>query len=227
MPLLAADDPLPGRPSRILLAGTSGSGKTTVAGRIEAILGLPHVELDSLHHGPQWTPREEFGDDVAAFSSGPAWVTEWQYAAVRPLLAARADLVVWLDLPRRTVMRQVVVRTLSRKVRRQQLWHGNTEPPLRTIFRDPEHIIRWAWRTHHYTRPRIRDLLAGRPALPVVRLRSRREIDRWLAGPWCGPSAAGDPAPSHPAIRWPNRPGNSRFGGCDGRTRSRARTAAG
>lgn len=183
MPLLAPDDPLPGRPSRILLAGTSGSGKTTVAGRVAALLGIPHVEMDSLHHGPQWTPREEFLADVESFSSGPAWVTEWQYDKVRPLLADRADLVVWLDLPRRTVMRQVVVRTLARKIRRQELWNGNIEPPLRTILRDPEHIVRWAWRTHPYTPPRIRALLAGRPTLPVVRLRSRRDVDRWLAGP--------------------------------------------
>lgn len=189
MPLLAAGDPLPCRPSRILLAGTSGSGKTTVAGRVAAILGIAHVELDSLHHGPQWTPRAEFLADVDTFSSGPAWVTEWQYAQARPLLADRADLVVWLDLPRRTVMRQVVARTLARTIRRQELWNGNTEPPLRTIFRDPDHIVRWAWRTNHYTPPRIRDLLASRPALPVVRLRSRRDVDRWLAGPLVTPPA--------------------------------------
>lgn len=183
MPLLAPDDPLPARPSRILLAGTSGSGKTTVAGRVAAILAVPQVELDSLHHGPQWTPRPEFRDDVESFSRSPGWVTEWQYDPVRPLLASRADLVVWLDLPRHTVMRQVVARTLSRRIRQQALWHGNTEPPLRTIFHDPEHIVRWAWRTHHQTPARIRDLLATRPTLSVVRLGSRREVDRWLAGP--------------------------------------------
>ena len=34
-------------------------------------------------------------------------------------------------------------RTVSRVRHRTELWAGNTEPPLRTIFTDPEHILRW------------------------------------------------------------------------------------
>jgi adenylate kinase family enzyme len=88
--VLGPDDPLPRRPRRVLVAGASGAGKTTVAGRVAAVLGVPHVELDSLYHGPGWVPRPEFEADVYAFTAGPAWVTEWQYTKVRPLLAARA-----------------------------------------------------------------------------------------------------------------------------------------
>jgi adenylate kinase family enzyme len=110
-------------------------------------------------------------------------VIEWQYDQVRPLLAERADLVVWLDLPRHVVMRQVVRRTVRRRVRREVLWNGNVEAPLRTVFTDPEHIIRWAWRTHHESEQRISALLAAEPDRPVVRFRSRREADQWLAGP--------------------------------------------
>lgn len=63
-------------------------------------------------------------------------VTEWQYGVVRDQLADRADLVVWLDLPRRSVMRQVVTRTVRRRFRREVLWNGNIEPPLhRILFR--------------------------------------------------------------------------------------------
>src|SRR5690606_20822603 len=36
---------------RILVAGTSGAGKTTLAGRVSGALGLPYTELDSLYHG--------------------------------------------------------------------------------------------------------------------------------------------------------------------------------
>ncbi len=84
---------------------------------------------------------------VEAFSGGPGWVTEWQYGQVRDLLAARADLVVWLDLPRVVVMRQIMVRTVRRRMHRERLWHGNVEPPLWMILADEDHIIRWAWTT--------------------------------------------------------------------------------
>ncbi len=122
-----------------------------------------------------------FEDRGRELCARPAWVCEWQYAVTRPMLAERADLVVWLDLPRPLVMRQVIRRTLSRRVRLTELWHGNSEPPLWTIVREPDHIIRWAWRTHGTTGQRVAELCMQRPELPIVRLRSRREVAAWLA----------------------------------------------
>lgn len=107
-------------------------------------------------------------------------MTEWQYSAVRALLAERADLLVWLDLPRSTVMRQVVARTLRRRLRRERLWNGNLEPPLWTVVTDREHIVRWAWSTHHKSARRVADLRAERPGLVIVRLRSRAAAERWI-----------------------------------------------
>lgn len=183
MPLLSAEDPLAGRPRRILVAGTSGSGKTTLAVRLGTLLQVRHVEIDALFHGPGWTRRPEFEDDVARLVAGPAWVTEWQYGQARALLAVRADLLVWLDLPRWRVMQQVTRRTLRRRLGRSVLWNGNVEPPLWTVLTDPEHIVRWAWSTHAVTARRVADLRQQRPELDVVRLPDRSAVERWLAGP--------------------------------------------
>jgi adenylate kinase family enzyme len=183
VPLLGATDPLPRRPRRVLVAGTSGAGKTTLVRRVAGILGCPHVELDALHHGPDWTPRPDFEADVDLFTAGPAWATEYQYPAVRKLLLDRADLLIWLDLPRVLVIRRVVSRTVTRRVRRELLWNGNQEPPLRTFLTDPDHIVRWAWRMYGPDRLRFAAVAGDRPALPVVRLTSTAEITGWLAGP--------------------------------------------
>jgi len=163
--------------------GTSGSGKTTLAGRAAEVLGIRHVEIDALYHGPDWTPRPSFVEDVRAFAETPAWVTEYQYRAVKPLLAGRADLLVWLDLPRSRVMRQVVGRTLRRRLRRIELWNGNLESSLWTFFTDRDHIVRWAWRMHAHTAERVAQLGIARPDLVAVRLHSRAETHAWLAGP--------------------------------------------
>lgn len=183
VPLLGPEDRLPGCPKRILVAGTSGSGKTTLASRIGALLGIEHVEIDGLYHGPNWTPREQFLVDVTTFSSAPRWVTEWQYRSVRDLLADEADLLVWLDLSRGTVMRQVIVRTVQRRLGRKVLWNGNIEPPLHTFFSDRDHIVRWAWNTHRTSALRIAALRDRRPDLTIVRLRTHADIERWIAGP--------------------------------------------
>ncbi|WP_415363767.1 AAA family ATPase [Saccharothrix sp. BKS2] len=185
MAFLGSADELPHPPRRVLVTGTSGSGKTTLARSVAALLGVSCVEMDALFHGPQWTPRAEFLADVRRFADGSAWVTEWQYSAARPLLLERADTLVWLDHPRHVVMRRVAVRTAVRRFRRQELWNGNVEPPLRTVFTDPEHLLRWAWRSHHRTGERVRGVVAGEHGnrLAVVRLRGQRQVDQWRSGP--------------------------------------------
>jgi adenylate kinase family enzyme len=197
MGMLGADDHLPGRPRRILVGGTSGAGKTTLASLIGQALGIPHTELDSLFHGPNWVPRESFEADVHRFTAEPEWVTEWQYSIVRPLLVERADLLIWIDLPRRTQMRQVVGRTIRRRLRREVLWNGNTEGPFRTFFTDPDHIVRWAWKEHGRMAGKVQQVQDRRPDLPIVRLRSRAEVGRWCAGPLrrCAAAATGGEEP--------------------------------
>lgn len=190
--MLTARDSMLSAPRRILVAGTSGSGKTTLAGEISAKAGAPHTEIDALYHGPGWTPRESFMADVAELVAQPKWVIEWQYGRARPLLLSRADLLVWLDLPRAVVMRRVVRRTVQRTLTRTVLWNGNLEPSLATFFTDPDHIVRWAWRTHHEGVARVTAAMRSRTDLSVVRLTSQHEVDQWLAGPLqnaCHPDA--------------------------------------
>jgi adenylate kinase family enzyme len=181
MPLLTCRDPLPWQPSRVLVAGTSGAGKTHLATLIGQAWQLPRVELDALHHGEDWTPRQTFADEVKTFAAQPRWVTEWQYTAkLGNILHDTADLVVWLDHPRHLVMRQVIIRTLLRRLRREILWNGNVEPPLRTVFTDSEHVIRWAWRTQGGPGQRVASLLKQRRQdVMVVRLRGRRQVNEW------------------------------------------------
>jgi adenylate kinase family enzyme len=148
---------------RISVVGSSGSGKTTLARALADELGLAHVELDALFHGPGWTEPEpdEFRWRVAGAldvaTSG--WVACGNYSAVRsPVVWPRADTVVVLDLPKRVVMRQVVGRTLRRVLRREVLWNGNREPWRNLYAWDPEqNIIRWSWVRHGLYRQRYHE----------------------------------------------------------------------
>ncbi len=177
--LLGPDDPLDFRPRRILINGSSGGGKTTLAAALATDLDLPHTEIDALFHGAGWVPRAEFLDDVTRLAAEPEWVTEWQYDVARPILLPRCDLMVWLNTARPVAMWRVTRRTLRRRLRREELWNGNVEGPLHGVLTDPEHIIRWAWSSHPHAAARVEQVLRERPELPVVRLRTPDEVARW------------------------------------------------
>jgi adenylate kinase family enzyme len=166
---------------RIVVVGVSGAGKTSLARRISTRVGVPHADMDGFFHGRGWVRRPEAVSDVATFVAREAWVTERPYSDVADLVYGRAQLVVWLDLPTWRTMYQVIGRTVSRRLRRTELWHGNIEGPLWRVFVDREHVVRWAWSTRHRYQDWPDALHADWPDLPVVRLRSHAEADAWLA----------------------------------------------
>ncbi|SDQ26864.1 toxin [Microbacterium sp. cf332] len=175
--------------SRIRIVGTSGSGKSVLADRVSAHTGLPRLELDAVFWDEGWRMRDldQARDRVRAFvrDHPQGWVADGNWTSrlgdiLDPGTPGGADTVVWLDLPRRRVMRQVVGRTLRRVVRREELWHGNRERAANLLRWHPEkNIVRWAWTNHHVVREGMLERIAAGER--IVRLRDRSEIDRWVA----------------------------------------------
>lgn len=162
---------------RVSVVGTSGVGKSTFASSLARVLGVSFLELDSLQHQADWTPLpvEEFRARVALVAHGECWVIDGNYSRVQDLVWARADTVIWIDLPRLTVMRRIVWRTLRRVGGRVELWNGNRERWRNFFSLDKEEsVIVWAWQTYAANRARYEEAMAD-PAhghLRFVRLRS-------------------------------------------------------
>jgi adenylate kinase family enzyme len=178
--------PSPGR--RIVVVGTSGSGKTFVAKQLAAILRVPFIDNDSIIHRPNWRPNppEQRLIEFDAATRGEAWTIDGNIGALKSaddiLIAQRADTMIWLDLPRRTVMRQLLRRTISRSWHNTELWHGNRES-WRLSFFSRYSVLWWAWKTHESRRQQYTKIFTD-PAwdrLTRIRLRSRSEINCWLA----------------------------------------------
>ena len=170
---------------RISVVGNSGSGKTTLARKLAAVLGIPHLELDSVFHLPGWEEldRPTFRARVEEFTAGPAWVVDGNYSRVRDIVWERADTVVWLDPPRSRVMRQVIGRTVRRAATRQELWNGNREPMRNFLRVKPEEsIIAWAWTRHHVYRQRYQEAQEDpvHAHLNWIRLTSPDEVAEFL-----------------------------------------------
>ncbi|TDD04189.1 adenylate kinase [Nonomuraea deserti] len=163
------------------MVGNSGSGKSTLAAGLAELLGVPWLELDSIFHMAGWTPRpaEEFRADVDRFTAAVGWVVDGNYSAVRDLVWSRADTVVWLDLPRRTMMRRLLGRTLRRMATGAELWNGNKES-FRFLLDKDESILWHAWTGHTRLRELFREAAAD-PAnahLTFVRIASPADVTR-------------------------------------------------
>lgn len=167
---------------RIAVIGTTGSGKTTLAQRISERLGIPHVELDALHWGPNWgeAPLDVFRERVEGALTGDTWVIDGNYSVVRDIIWSRAETIVWIDYALPLILWRLIWRTLRRIATQEELWNGNREDWRSLFGRDS--LITWALGSHPRHR-RDYPILLQRPEsahVQVYRLRSPRETDEWL-----------------------------------------------
>jgi adenylate kinase family enzyme len=170
---------------RISVAGDSGSGKTTVSGAIATRLGLTHVELDALFHGPNWStsPREEFRRRVSDTLDGlGGWVADGNYGgSLGGLVLERAELLVWLDLPLHLCLRRIWTRTLRRIRTREELWDSKNRETLRGAFFSRDSLFLWTLKAHFRHRREWPARFSAHRRLEVVRLRTQRDVEAWLA----------------------------------------------
>jgi adenylate kinase family enzyme len=167
---------------RVNVKGISGSGKSTFAVELARRLGLPYIELDALHHGPNWSEptREEFRARVLeAMAAAPkGWVIDGNYEGkLGDTVIREADTIVWLDLPFRLKARWLWRRTAHRIRDDVELWNGNRES-WRGVLLGSDALFWWMVRGHFRHRRRWPRRFAGDER--VVRLRSVEEARRWL-----------------------------------------------
>jgi adenylate kinase family enzyme len=176
---------------RIVVVGTTGSGKTTLARQLAQRLGVPHVELDALHWEPGWTeaPTAVFRQRVAEALKGNSWVVDGNYHTVRDIVWSQANLLVWLDYRLAVLLWRLWRRTIVRHITRKELWNGNRES-FRTTFLSRESILLWQLQSYRRRRREYPQTFAlpEYSHLRVVRLRSPGETRRWLEGSFVPPA---------------------------------------
>jgi len=161
--------------------GGSCSGKTTLAARLAERLGVPHIELDALHHGPNWqeATQAEFRARVEdALAGQEGWVADGNY--MRKLgawLVDQTDTIVWLDLPLSVCLRRMWHRTTSRIHDGTELWDTGNRETWPNFLLKWNGLLPYELRMHRRRRRELGQLRARN----VVRLRSEAEVEAWLA----------------------------------------------
>ena len=126
------------------IAVFGGGGKTSLARAIAKKLEVPHIELDAIHHMPNWVerPYDEFAQIVERRldDSPGGWVIDSNYRRIRPLMLDRADTVIVIQLPFPVMFWRILKRSIHRTRTGQPMWNGNNET-WRMTFATSESIL--------------------------------------------------------------------------------------
>ena len=161
---------------RVLVIGSPGAGKSTVAARLAERMSLPLIHLDQHYWQPGWIEPDKttWEQEVTRLISSERWVMDGNYGGTLPLRLQRADTVIDLQLPAWVCVARVVRRALKQFGRtRADMARGC---PERLDFS----FIAYTARFPSATRPRIERLKAGFPGRWIT-LRSNADVRQFLA----------------------------------------------
>lgn len=152
----------PLRYDRIVIIGTTSSGKSTLAKRIADNFGHDFIDLDSLNWEPNWkpAPQEVFRERVEQATQVERWAVAGNYSRVRDLIWPKADAVIWLDFSLWRIFWQLTHRTFTRWWKHELLWGTNYEN-LWMHFKlwSDESLFHWLFKTYWRRKREIPKLL--------------------------------------------------------------------
>ena len=144
---------------RVMIIGQPGSGKSTLARSLAALTFLPVIHVDHIHWKPGWIERDRAEKTQMTLDAidAPRWIFEGGHSKTYAERLARADTLIWLDLPLGLRLRRVVWRTLR--------YHGRTRPdlPENCPERFTFEFLTFIWSTRHTSRARMRELFDSAP----------------------------------------------------------------
>lgn len=141
---------------RIMIVGGPGSGKSTMARWLGEQTGLPVQHMDHIHWMPNWVERPQADrlQMIRAVEESDRWIIEGGISVRYKERLARADLLVWLDLP-------VTLRLLW-VLRRSWRYQGQSRPDLpegcpEKLDRETLNFLIWVWQNRNSSRQKIVD----------------------------------------------------------------------
>jgi adenylate kinase family enzyme len=170
---------------RVVVIGTTSSGKSTLASRLAERFDMEFIELDALNWEPNWqqAPPEVLRARVKEGIQAERWIVAGNYHVVRDLIWPKAEAVIWLDYSLWRIFWQLTRRTFVRWWTQELLWGTNRER-LGTHFKlwSQESLFHWLFKTY-WRRKRETPVLLSLPEhrhLKLIRFTHPKETEEWL-----------------------------------------------
>ena len=164
---------------RIMIVGSGGAGKSTLARELSEVTGLPVVHLDRYFWRPGWvaTPSEERRGRVELLAAADAWIIDGNYGGTPSIRVERCDAILFFDFNRITCLLRAVKRSLLHRSRsRPDLAEGCRER-LDWAF------LRWIWAYPKSSRARVIEAIeAAGDDVEVLIFKSRRRVRSEMEG---------------------------------------------
>jgi len=143
---------------KIIITGTSCTGKTTLGGKISQHLSIFQVDLDAYHFLPNWVEKEQsvFVNDVLnAIQDKSSWVITGNYhSKFKDSLWQEAQTIFWLNYPLYVILGRYFKRTFRRVVYKEKCCGENYETLRKTFSTDS--VFLWIFRSHWRKKKRIK-----------------------------------------------------------------------
>jgi adenylate kinase family enzyme len=159
---------------RVLIIGSGGAGKSTLARRLGEATGIEVVHLDVLHWRPGWTeaPKAEFLQAVEEALKKDAWIMDGNFGGTMEMRLKACDTVIFLDFPRAVCLYRVIKRRLTyRKRHRPDMSEGCNE-------KIDYEFLHWVWTFRKRAKAAIEERLKRfENEKTVIRLQSKKEVE--------------------------------------------------
>ncbi|GIO23240.1 AAA family ATPase [Oceanobacillus sp. J11TS1] len=160
--------------NRIIIIGSPGAGKSTLSTQIAQIGNIPLLHLDSI----QWIDNETnasqatFDAKLKEEIKKDQWVIDGNYARTLELRMKRAEMVIWLDLPRSVCLYRILKRYVKNKGKKNP--HGN---PDRLDFS----FLRFVWNFKKENDSKIKSLkIKYQEQLHFMPIHSGRQLKEFM-----------------------------------------------
>lgn len=127
---------------RIVVIGSSCSGKSTFSKQLASKIQVEYIELDQLHWLPNWQERsdESFRMLVKQATDPETWVVDGNYSVVRDIVWPRTTKIIWLNHSFTLVLYRALTRSIVRAATKKPLFADNIET-FKQNFLSRESII--------------------------------------------------------------------------------------